>query len=181
MAKSMNPDYTELNTQLQKLEIQASLAELHGMTSGIAASSPLSKRDAHWQSLVLGEAETSEAPDQRTVFLDLLLKHAMDALSDDNFTFEPLLPADTCGLAERTNLLAEWCQGFTIGLFYNGFHDLNRLPKGAKEAARDIQSIASATLDSEDESGEIAYTEIIEYLRVAVNLLFVELHSSDPD
>ncbi|HJL65957.1 MAG: UPF0149 family protein [Arenicellales bacterium] len=178
----MTLDYTELNSQLQKLEIQASLAELHGMTSGLAASHPLSIPGNRWQSLVLEKGtEPSGATDERIVFLDLLLKYSMDALSDENFTFEPLLPADSCDLRERTDMLAQWCQGFTIGLFYNGFHDAGDLPQGAREAAGDIQAFVSAALDGEDESDEIAYTEIVEYLRVAVNLIFVELYPSQPN
>ena len=65
----MTLDYTELNSQLQKLEIQASLAELHGMTSGLAASHPLSIPENRWQSLVLEEGiELSGATDERIVF-----------------------------------------------------------------------------------------------------------------
>ena len=88
----MTLDYTELNSQLQKLEIQASLAELHGMTSGLAASHPLSIPENRWQSLVLEEGiELSGATDERIVFLDLLLKYSMDALCSHSQFVTPFL------------------------------------------------------------------------------------------
>ena len=48
----------------------------------------------------------------------------------------------------------------------------------AKEALEDIAAIGqvSVDFDSEDEDGERDYAELVEYIRIAVQLIFSDLH-----
>lgn len=97
--------------------------------------------------------------------------------------FAPLLPDDEMGLAERTAALGEWCQGFLYGMGLAGERlQLDALPDEAGEVLRDMGQIAQAGFegDAEAEEDEAAYAEIVEYVRVGVQLLYEELQTAAP-
>jgi uncharacterized protein YgfB (UPF0149 family) len=91
--------------------------------------------------------------------------------------FELLLPEDAAPLAERTQALAQWCQGFLYGLGAGSITDASQLPGEVGEIVRDFIEITRAGVEGEpeDESSENAYVELVEFVRVGVQLLFEEL------
>jgi len=101
-------------------------------------------------------------------------------LLDPASDFHPLLPADAATLQERTEALAAWAGGFVSGM---GVHGDVRLTDTASEAMSDLQQIARAAVSQLDvdaqaessaqaqEAQEQAYTELVEYTRVAVPLI----------
>ena len=91
--------------------------------------------------------------------------------------FEPLLPADDQPIGARTAALAQWCQGFLYGLGAGGITDASGLPADTGEIVRDFTEISRAGVDEtqDEESNEAAYAELVEFVRVGVQLLFEEL------
>jgi len=98
-------------------------------------------------------------------------------LLDPASDFQPLLPDDACDLPSRTEALAAWAGGFVSGM---GVHGDAALHAEAQEALADLQQIARASVsmgehaevaDSDAEALEQAYTELVEYTRVAVPLI----------
>ena len=66
--------------------------------------------------------------------------------------------------------------------------DASRLPGDAGEVVRDLSEITRVGIDADDslESNESAFTELVEFVRVGVQLVFAELepvrgHSSVVD
>ena len=77
----------------------------------------------------------------------------------------------------RTAALAEWCQGFLYGLGAGAITDASGWPGEAGEIVRDFAEITRAGVDAQqgEESNESAYAELVEFVRVGVQLLFEDL------
>jgi hypothetical protein len=101
--------------------------------------------------------------------------------------FCPLLPEDDASLEDRVGALALWCQGFLFGLGLAGFSldDEKEGDPGAVqlgEIVNDLSEISRADIsadefDDEDEA-DFALAELIEYVRVSVQIMFEELEST---
>jgi uncharacterized protein len=91
--------------------------------------------------------------------------------------FEPMLPDDEQPLNGRANALALWCTGFLYGLGAGQISDLEGLVGDVGEIVRDFTEISRATGDEADadESNEQAYAELVEFIRVAAQVVFEEL------
>ncbi|MDV6947723.1 UPF0149 family protein [Pseudomonas aeruginosa] len=84
-----------------------------------------------------------------------------------------LLPDDETPLAQRTEALGQWCQGFLAGFGLTARE--GSLTGEAEEVLQDMAAIAQVQGQLEDsEDGETDYMEVMEYLRVAPLLLFAE-------
>jgi hypothetical protein len=92
--------------------------------------------------------------------------------------FQPLLPGDDASIGDRTSALGEWCQGFLYGLGTGaGLPEASELPGEAAEVVRDMTEITHVDVDPEDdpETNEAAYAELVEFVRVGVQLLYEHL------
>ena len=94
-------------------------------------------------------------------------------------SFQPLLPGDDASIGDRTSALGEWCQGFLYGLGtgVGGCRRLRVLQGEAAEVVRDMTEITHVDVDPDDdpESNEAAYAELVEFVRVGVQLLYEHL------
>ena len=95
-------------------------------------------------------------------------------------SFQPLLPDDAEALMQRVDALAQWCQGFNHGLFVaartSAAEDEIRSGNTA-EIVSDFAEMAQVAVgpDEADAEGEAAYAELVEYVRVSVQLVYEEL------
>lgn len=101
---------------------------------------------------------------------------ALGALQDEEMTFAPLLPDDESDLAPRVQALAAWCEGFLFGLASKPGLDLKKVSEDAREIIRDFTQFTQASLadDGDLDMEETAYIELVEYIRVGAQLLFME-------
>ena len=100
------------------------------------------------------------------------------ALLEGAMSFQPLLPADDAPIGDRTSALGEWCQGFLYGLGTGvAVPDAASLQGEAAEVLRDMTEITHVDVDPADgvESNEEAYAELVEFVRVGVQLLYDHL------
>ncbi|MBL1293718.1 MAG: UPF0149 family protein [Thiotrichales bacterium] len=89
-------------------------------------------------------------------------------LNSLNYEFNPLLPDDNETIAQRTQALSLWCQGFLFGLSVSGLKTLDALSEASREIIEDFSAIAQLEEQFEEgEDEESAYMELVEYLRVA--------------
>ena len=103
-----------------------------------------------------------------------LYKETYRGLEDGQMEFMPLLPGDGEPLDKRTDSLGKWCHGFLSGLGLSDMQD--RLPENVSEVMADLAQIAQAVNDGGDaEEEEAAFAEVLEYLRVSVQLIYEEL------
>src|SRR3546814_8517783 len=92
--------------------------------------------------------------------------------------FDLLLPDDDVALVPRVRALGAWCDGFLFGLASRPGLDLKKLTEEAQEIIRDFTEFTQAAVGDDDDQNveETAYTELVEYVRVGAQLLYMELH-----
>jgi hypothetical protein len=98
-------------------------------------------------------------------------------LAGTDLGFQPLLPDDEQALEARVEALGEWCQGFLYGLGAAGTAGRADLPGDVAEILVDLARIsqAGAVGSAGEEIEEQAYAELVEFLRVGVQLVYDEL------
>lgn len=166
-------DYSHVQQLLAQERSLADAAEAHGTLAGcLCAASGYRFED--WLKEILPEGQA--APEAQASLQQLFAATA-DALLQPDMEFELLLPADTQPIEVRTAALAQWCQGYLYGLGAGAIPDASDLPGDAGEIVRDFVEITRAGVDAEqgEESNENAYAELVEFVRVGVQLLFEEL------
>ncbi len=165
-----------LQASLEELLGAADVADAHGALCGRLCSGQALDL-AQWWTRVRDETEERVPP----ALLAELLAVTQARLNDPALGFQPLLPADDAALGERVEALRQWCQGFLYGLGESGWSPGAAVPRDVQEALRDLTEISHAGVDpgDEDEQGERAYAELVEFVRVSV--LLIHDHLSEPN
>jgi uncharacterized protein len=172
--------FPEIAKVLQELNSSVPAAESHGCLCG-ALCTTLEYPLVRWLEEVVPESDTEDATsDASREPLRLLFNDTLGALRGDQMEFEPLLPDDDVSLTQRANALSQWCQGFLYGFGTGQRRGTEELPTSVNEVHRDFTQIgqASVQLDEDSEAEEEAYSEVVEYIRAAVQLVHDELLSS---
>lgn len=152
----------------------ADAAEAHGSLCGALCSlSPYKMQD--WVNEILPDG--AAISDQSAAIIERVFTATARSFGEQGMEFEPLLPDDEQPLNGRANALALWCTGFLYGLGAGNISDLEALSGDVGEIVRDFTEISRATGDDAeaDESNEQAYAELVEFIRVAAQVVFEEL------
>jgi uncharacterized protein YgfB (UPF0149 family) len=172
------PDYDQVNDALQGVPCEFDAAEFHGQLCGLLST--CDRLQLHdWLMVSLPESDPASLSPPTHELFQALLDHDQAALGSEDFGFQLLLPGDTAGLAARLEALANWCQGFLFGISHAGVTDIQALPGELPEIVEDFLNISRAEdfeLENEEED-EVAYMELVEYVRVGVQLFREELRS----
>jgi uncharacterized protein len=166
-------NYLEIQRVLSEERSLADAAEAHGTLAGCLCAA-VGYRFEDWLLEILPEGRADPAA---AIALRQLYLETAGALEGDEMDFELLLPEDAQPLDARTAALAQWCQGFLYGLGSSVIQDASGLPGDVGEIVRDLTEITRVGVDSgqSDESNESAYAELVEFVRVGVQLVFEEL------
>jgi len=176
--------YAEIQRVLIEERSLSEPAEAHGTLAGSLCTA-VTYRFEDWLLEILpeGRAQAAAAAALREVYA-----RTAQALVGVDATFDLLLPEDEQPIDARAAALAQWCQGFLYGLGSRVIQDASGLPGDAGEVVRDLTEITRVGIDDGDslESNESAFTELVEFVRVGVQLVFAELepvrgHSSVVD
>jgi uncharacterized protein YgfB (UPF0149 family) len=170
------PDYDQINDALQGAPCELDAAEFHGQLCGLLCTCDRLEL-ADWLMVSLPESDPATLSPAAHELFQAALDHSQTALGSEDFGFQLLLPDDTAGLAARLEALASWCQGFLFGISHAGVADIQGLPGELPEIVEDFVNI-SRVEDFElenDEEDEAAYMELVEYVRVGVQLFHEEL------
>jgi uncharacterized protein len=166
--------YTEIQRVLIEERSMTEAAEAHGTLAGSLCTA-VSYRFEDWLLEILpdGRAQADAAANA----LREVYARTAQALVGDDPAFDLLLPEEEQPIDARTAALARWCQGFLYGLGSRVIQDASGLPGDAGEVVRDLSEITRVGVDGDDgeESNESAYTELVEFVRVGVQLVFAEL------
>ena len=182
-------EHDRLDSALKQCGVTWDAAQAHGLLTGCLAVGGVSAGPG-WLQQVLEGADTSAAAmtDCRAM-LDALYQATFWQLSERLSEFEPLLPDDQSDAQDRTLAMAHWCEGFLHGVVSARHSAALRERLAAEPLAdivRDLLQVTRAEVDADadQETNEAAYAELVEYLRVAAQLVYEELaeirHSSPP-
>jgi uncharacterized protein len=169
----LQTDYGDIQRLLLEEHSLTDAAEAHGtLSGGLCGARSYALED--WLQEILPEGQASVAAAAR---LRELYAATAAALRQRDFEFQLLLPDDEQPIDARAAALAQWCQGFLYGLGAGAIRDARALPGDAGEIVRDLVEISRAAVDAGqgEESNESAYAELVEFVRVGVQLLFEEL------
>lgn len=180
------PDIEILDEALFKVHAVMGAAESHGVLCGmLCARGAIELSD--WIGHVLGEQEEGNVLMHETVHrLSELHQMTMEKVNDFSGEFFMLLPDDDYDLLDRTEALANWCQGFVYGLAAGGISQDSKLPEDTTEILQDFVEISRAGYAEDDEQLEIteedeqAFVEVVEYVRAGVMLINEELQTLMP-
>ena len=171
--------FQDLDETLRRAGAACDAAESHGMLCGALCAGLDS--DGPWVDHILDEASGSaEAQQACRKSLSALRDDTHALLAGGSLEFAPVLPDDETGLADRTDALGEWCQGFLFGLGLAGTRiKPEEMSEETNEVLKDLGQIAQAGFegDEDNEDDETAYAEVVEYVKVGVQLLYEELRA----
>jgi uncharacterized protein YgfB (UPF0149 family) len=174
-----NSDYEKLRAALLLADTDHNASEVHGIICGAICNQLKSGRQVDVTELISAMVGiNNESKGVLEAAIDSLYESSRQSLNDRDSSFSLLLPADEHGLAERTDAVAQWCQGFVFGLLSNQAFPIDKLPGDAAEIARDFMAISKAEPGEDREQDEWALAEIEEYVRVGVQLIFEELQDN---
>lgn len=158
----------------------AELAECHGVACGLLCRRADSSLDAFVGLLDMLEIVVAPGAGLK-MSLDELLNSTRAQLADEDMGLSLWLPDDDEILEERTIALSQWCSGFLAGLGSSGDESLKAMSDDANEALRDLEQISRAEVadTSESEDDEIAFAEIVEYIRVVILMIREDLRGPD--
>jgi uncharacterized protein YgfB (UPF0149 family) len=167
--------YDEFERVLRDARAVPEPAEAHGTLAGALCSS----RDyglIEWLHEILPDDSPDEDALQSSV-LQNVYDSMVRTLAGNEADFAPLLPDDEVPLSKRADALSSWCQGFLYGLGSGPASDPSKVSTEAGEIIRDFTEITHVGVDADEqnEENEIAFAEVVEFVRVGVQLLFVEL------
>lgn len=166
--------YAALDSKLRKSTFDGSAAQAHGIACGLVC------RNVQSSELDSTTEYLSFTDDASITALESLIEMSGRDLNQAEFSFDLWLP-DVDDLATQLEALAQWGQGYIIGLMYDGNAILDQLNPELQESVQDIIEIAgleSTTSDTNDD--QIAFIELREYLRMATQLIYEELNPDRP-
>ncbi len=172
------PHYQKVNNLFSLSDHLPSAAEAHGLICGfICAGNRLDGKS--WLDPILGAAQgvAKELIENCKLILLELYEISSIKLQSFEFDFELLLPEDEESLQYRAEALSHWCQGFIIALNRAGVTEVEMRTQDAKDALTHILEISKLNYETIDisEKDEQAYTEVMEYVRMAVLMVYAEI------
>jgi len=171
--------YTDFAAALLQLGHRGDPSAFHGTLCGALCRLPPEELSPD---LLLDEDDPEPDAEGRAVLFELR-DLVTEALADIELSFTPLLPDDEVGLMDRAQALAAWCEGFLYGLGASQQFDLDACSEEVREVVRDFSQFTRAGFSSGDdvEHEETAYAELVEYVRVGAQLVYMELHAHARD
>ncbi len=168
--------FEKFDCALRKAGSYVGAAEMHGLQSGMICGAKTSDK-FNWEVVMVQELDCIKASTELLEHLNHLYAHTVYQLHGIDFQFDLLLPNDRACLNSRAKALADWCRGFICGLGLAGIQNNSIKSKLAKEAIKDLSQIAHVGVGDDDllEEQERAFFELVEYVRVAVQTIQVDI------
>jgi uncharacterized protein YgfB (UPF0149 family) len=173
-------EHSELDEALKRCGSSWNAGQVHGLLCSRLSVAGADSA-AEWIAQVLaGAGPENEHARECASLLDSLFAHTWRQLVGRQSDFVLLLPDDEDPADLRAAAMANWCEGFLHGLVAEKHSEELKKRLAAEplsDIIKDMLEITRATTgdDGDEEHTESAYVELVEYLRVAVQLTYEEL------
>ena len=166
-------DFASLQRVLTDGKALTDAAEAHGTLTGALCAAESYPMD-QWLGEIFADGRAAA---ETTAQLQMVFDGTRAALEAGDMQFVALLPDDDQPIKERAAALGVWCQGFLYGLGTSPIRDADDLPGNIGEIVRDLAAITQVDVDADDSeaNNEASYMELVEFVRIGVQLLFDEL------
>ncbi|MCU7834236.1 MAG: YecA family protein [gamma proteobacterium symbiont of Taylorina sp.] len=152
-------------------------SEAHGVLCGLLCGNNKIK-SSQWKSHLAHDVLPGDLlADEAQQILDVLYNQTIVSMADNDLTFYPLLPEDENNII-ILEAIAQWAQGFLMGLSLMGIREFSDYPEEVEEFVGTMASLSDAdSYDlADDESDEEAIVELIEFIRMGVLLVNEEMN-----
>jgi yecA family protein len=172
--------FDELDAALRRCGSNWNAAQAHGLLTGRLAAGGAAAAP-NWLLQVFEDTDERNAHRHECQkMLDIVYQETFWQLTERLSEFTPMLPGDDISTEQRAAAMAHWCEGFLHGLVSANHGKALKERLAAEPLAdiiRDMLQITRAAVDEESdaETNEAAYAEILEYMRVAAQLAYEEL------
>ena len=175
-----SPTFDAMDEALRRVGAPTDAAEAHGSLCGLVCGLGAGGQSVWLADTLTDTQENETVLLQTSTLLAALAESTCAVLEGAEMTFQPLLPDDDQPLVERVDGLAQWCLGFNHGLFVAariGDAEAELNSGNTAEIVRDFSEMAQVAVgdDQPDAAGEDAYAELVEYVRISVQLVYEEL------
>ena len=177
MSQIQGLEYPDVAEALRRASTSVDAADCHGLFCGLICAAGFADHK-------IWVAEIFEAYDPKDLLqaeayrlLQTLYQETLIRLNSPELDFELLLPDDEDPLCDRTESLANWCGGFLSGLGIGGVPPQAELSDEVAELLGDLSQISRVDFDLDDpnEEEQVAFEEVVEYVRVGVMFVHEEL------
>lgn len=168
--------YSDLAEALATMRLGIGVSELHGSLSGYLCCGGSAGAPALLSALELESGGAQPDAAGRKLLGELYAETRVQ-LDDPELGFEPLLPEASRPLAERGDALVDWCRGFLGGLGLGGIKTGSGLSEESAEILHDLDAIAASHFSYDGADDETSLTEVFEFVRIGVLLLYAELRA----
>lgn len=173
-------DHNELDAALRRCGSTWNAGQTHGLLCSRLA---LAGADgaSRWLTQVLADTDPDNAlRSECEAMLEALCAATWQQLSGRQSDFTLLLPDDEEAALVRAEAMGQWCEGFLHGLVSETHGDKLRerlATDPLSDIIKDMLEITRATAgdEADEEGNDAAFTELVEYLRVAAQLTYEEL------
>jgi uncharacterized protein YgfB (UPF0149 family) len=172
------PEYQRFNDSIAILALPISGSELHGVLCGYLTAGESRQGENYLRALTAkrnGGAIRSAALALFNVFTI-----SQQQITQMEFDFQLLLPAEWESLTTRAKAFSEWCEGFTQGITMAGVSYDQLQEDDAVQALQHITEFANLDYKTlhVDEEDEQALMEVCEYTRMAVLHIYSDLQNN---
>lgn len=171
--------YDDLEDLLATHECDTQGAELQGMLCGLF-SGGMPNNDQDWiipvmQQINGGKKLSGSAMNPLSVYC----RQIGEKLESDIFALDLALPDDRASLSERLTSIGKWCEGFLLGYGLTT-NNKKQFSDDLQEALSDLAEISQIDPDADEgDEMEKAYYTVIEHVKVAAQIIYVETRSSN--
>lgn len=173
------PAHASMNAALGKAGSSLDASECHGLVCGVLSLDGEAP-PALWINEICRDLEAGDAlASELLSMVEELGEETRRQIHDPALDFQLLLPDENDPLPERVDAMRRWSGGYGFGLAIAGLKDPAGLPEDSAEIVHDITEFARASIDDgESEENEVAYAEVVEYLRMGVLLIHAQAAST---
>lgn len=175
--KARLPDFEQVAQALADAGSLSGPSEVHGMLCGMLCADSATGCDA-WLQQIMSDTSPDPVPaGEGRDILRRLFAATVYQLEEPELNFALLLPHDEVTLDERVEFLGHWCEGFLFGLGVGGIEQTRTMSGDVREFLDDLTAISRVGLDADhgsnkdEDEEELAYAEVVEYVRLGVLLV----------
>ena len=174
-------EFSEIDLLRRKANVAIDISEYHGTICAYLCCDSFQEDDLLPKEVSFDGSSVSAQIIEFKHALYELISDTINSFNDTEMSFYPFLPPDSEELSIRAHSLSNWCQGFidALGTFISDRRlTINQSDQTfigeIIEDFSQISTLSKTTVENGNEE-ELAYFEVVEFVKVGTQLVYEEL------